>query len=683
MAKFDSEHLRNVVLLSHGGAGKTTISEAMLFAADGTSRLGKIDDGTTVSDYEPEEHKRAGSVQTSIIPCEWRDHKINLIDTPGYADFRGEVVSGIRVAEGAIIVVSAPAGVEVGSQQLWQMANKLDLPRLIFVNKMDRENASYDSAMSSIVETFGRHCVALQVPIGAEDSFSGSFDLLDQDAAVPEGLGDAVEAAREALTEAIAETDDDLTLKYLEGEGLTADELIEGLKQGVASGSIVPVLFGAAISGIGAEALLDATIDLVPSPADVPSPTAETADGEIALSTRNGSPMAALVFKTAADQFVGKMSYIRVYSGAFKSDSQILNATRDEDERVGQLYVVTGKTQESVDELAPGDIGAVSKLSSVLTGDTLSERETPLKLPGLEFPPAVHYMAAYPKSKADLDKITGALARITEEDPSLNIIREPDTLEMLLGGLGDVHVDIAVDKMSRKFGAEIELQVPKVPYMETITGTARVEYRHKKQSGGHGQFAHVLLAVEPLPKGSGFEFVAKVVGGSVPREFIPSVEKGCRQALADGALGGYPVVDVRATLFDGSFHTVDSSGVSFEIAGSHALSDGLKMASPALLEPVMRAEISIPESDAGEVMGDLNGRRAKILGMTPQDAGITMVEAEVPQAEMLRYATELRSQTQGRGTFTMEFDHYELVPGHLVQGIVDAKERREAEAAKA
>ena len=350
---------------------------------------------------------------------------------------------------------------------------------------------------------------------------------------------------------------------------------------------------------------------------------------------------------------------------------------------MGQLYVVTGKSQNSVNELASGDIGAVSKLSSVLTGDTLSERHTPVKLPTLKFPPPVHYMAAYPKSKADLDKITSALARITEEDPSLNVIRQPDTLEMLLGGLGDVHVDVAVDKMSRKFGAEIELQTPKVPYMETITATARVEYRHKKQSGGHGQFAHVLLDVEPLTKGGGFEFEAKVVGGSVPREYIPSVEKGCRQALTDGAIGGYPVVDVKATLFDGSFHTVDSSGVSFEIAGSHALSDGLKMAAPALLEPVMRASIFVPESDTGEVMGDLNGRRAKILGMSPQDDGTTLVEVEVPQAEMLRYATELRSQTQGRGTFTMVFDHYDQVPGHLVQDIVDAKDRREAEDSKA
>ena len=683
MAKFDSEHLRNVVLLSHGGAGKTTISEAMLFAANGTSRLGKIDDGTTISDYEPEEHKRAGSIQTSIVPCEWRKHKINVVDTPGYADFRGEVISGIRVADGAVIVVSAPSGVEVGSQQMWHMADQMALPRLIFVNKMDRENANYESAIASITETFGRQCVALQVPIGAEDSFTASYDLLDPDAAVPEGLGDAVESAREALIELIAETDDELTTKYLEGEALTHDELLQGLKQGVLSGTIVPVLFGAALSGIGAEALLSAIIDLVPSPAESPDAAAATSDGEISLSARNGSPMAALVFKTAADQFVGKLSYIRVYSGGFKSDNQIWNASRDEAERVGQLYVVTGKSQESVDELAPGDIGAVSKLSSVLTGDTLSERETPIKLPGLKFPSPVHFMAAYPKSKADLDKITSALTKITEEDPSLNVVREPDTLEMLLGGLGDVHVDVAVDKMSRKFGAEIELQVPKVPYMETITGTARVEYRHKKQSGGHGQFAHVLLDVEPLTKGGGFEFVAKVVGGSVPREYIPSVEKGCRQALADGALGGYPVVDVKATLFDGSFHTVDSSGVSFEIAGSHALADGLKMASPALLEPVMRAAISIPESDAGDVMGDLNGRRAKILGMMPEDNGITLIEAEVPQAEMLRYATELRSQTQGRGTFTMVFDHYDQVPGHLVQAIVDIKDRQESEAAKA
>jgi elongation factor G len=679
MAKFDTDHLRNIVLLSHGGAGKTSISEAMLFQAGVISRIGRTDDGTTTSDYEEEEQKRAASTQTSILPCPWRDHKVNVIDTPGYADFRGEVVSGISVAEGAVIVVAAPAGVEVGTRQLWQMAGERDLPRILFVNKMDRENVDFESVVASLVEAFGRKCVATQIPIGAEADFSGLVNLLDTDAEVPADLQDAVDAARETMVEAIAETDDDLTEKYLDGEALTAEEMTAGLKQGVASGAIIPVTFGAATEGLGAEELLDTILDLMPSPAE-----SETAMGTVADSDEQVplSGVVSQVFKTSADPFVGKLSYIRVYSGAFESDTQIWNANKKEAERVGQVYVVTGKDQESVSELAAGDIGAVAKLSSVVTGDTLSERGNPITLPEIEFPAPVYQMAASPKAKADLDKITSALARISEEDPSLRVTREPDTLEMLLGGLGDVHVEVAVEKMKRKFGVEIELNMPTVAYKETITSSTSAEYRHKKQSGGHGQFGHVLLTIDPLPRGSGFEFAQKVVGGSVPREFIPAVEKGCRQALAGGVLAGYPVVDIRATLFDGSYHPVDSSGLSFELAGSHALSDGIEHATPVILEPILRAAVTVPEGDTGDVMGDLNGKRARILGMTPMDGGITVIEAEVPQSEMLRYATELRSQTQGRGTFTIVFDHYDQVPGHLVQRIVDAKEKVEAEAAR-
>ena len=680
MAKFDTEHLRNIVLLSHGGAGKTSLSEAMLFRAGVISRMGRTDDGTTTSDYEDEERKRTASTQTSILPCPWKDHKINVIDTPGYADFRGEVVSGISVAEGAVIVVAAPSGVEVGTRQLWQMAGQRDLPRILFVNKMDRENVDFESVLASLVEAFGRGCVAMQIPIGAEAQFSGLVDLLDSEAEVPADLQDTVEAARETLVEAIAETDDDLTLKYLEGEALTAEEMKAGLKQGVASGAIIPVMFGAATENLGADELLDTIVDLMPSPAESEPvmATAEDSDEQVPLSG-----VVSQVFKTSADPFVGKLSYIRVYNGTFKSDSQVWNASKKEAERVGQLYVVTGKDQESVPELAAGDIGAVAKLSSVVTGDTLGEKSKPLTLPEFEFPAPVYQMAASPKSKADLDKITTALARITEEDPSLRVTREPDTLEMLLGGLGDVHVEVAVEKMKRKFGVEIELNIPTVPYKETITASTSAEYRHKKQSGGHGQFGHVLLSIEPLSRGAGFEFAQKVVGGSVPREYIPAVEKGCRQALAEGVLAGYPVVDIRATLFDGSYHAVDSSGLSFELAGSHALSDGIQQANPVILEPVMLAAVTVPESDTGDVMGDLNGKRARILGMTPMGGGITVIEAQVPQAEMLRYATELRSQTQGRGTFTIKFDHYSQVPGHLVQRIVDAKEKAETEVARA
>ena len=682
MADFDTDRLRNIVLLSHGGAGKTLISEAMLFAAGVTSRMGSTDDGTTTSDYEPEEQRRKTSIQTSILACPWRDHKINVIDTPGYADFRGEVISGVRVADGAVIVIAAPSGVEVGALQMWQLAQERSLPRVVFISKMDRENADFQRVLDSLEANFGKQCVPLQLPIGSQDNFSGAVSLLDQGSDVPEEMKEQVEAARERLIEAIAETDDDLTVKYLEGEPLSPDEITHGLRQGVASGVIVPVMVGAGVSGMGVKELMDAIVDLMPSPLEAAPANATDPSNqkEVPLSLDDEGPLAALVFKTSADPFVGKLSYLRVYGGRFKSDSQVWNASKGEPERVGQVFVVRGKSQEPVRELAPGDIGAVAKLSSVLTGNTLSRRDNPILLPGLEFPTPVYQMAVYPKSKADLDKITTALARIGEEDPSLRVTREPNTKEILLGGLGDTHVGVAVEKMKRKFGVDIQLETPKVPYMETITSPTKVEYRHKKQTGGHGQFGHVWLELEPLPKGAGFQFEEKVVGGSVPKEYIPSVEKGAQKAMDEGVLAGYPVVDVKARLVDGSYHPVDSSGICFEIAGGHALTKGIKQASPVLLEPIMQARITLPDSDTGDVMGDLNSRRARILGMTPDGDGITMVEAEVPQAEMLRYAIELRSQTQGRGTFTIEFDHYEEVPAHLVQRIVEARTSERSEA---
>ena len=682
MAKFDTEHLRNLVLLSHSGAGKTVLSESMLHVAGVTTRQGTIEEGNTVSDYEPEEQRRSSSTQTSILACPWKDHKINVIDTPGYADFRGEVISGVNAADGTVIVVAGPSGVEVGTLQMWRMAEDNKLPRIIFVSKMDRENVDFDSVMAALTDSFGRSCVALQVPIGAETDFSGVVSLLEQEPEVPDGLQDQVEAARERLIEAIAESDDDLATKYLEGEPLTSDEIVRGLSDGVAGGQLVPVMMGAPTAGIGTKELMDAVVDLMPSPASSSPVTAvdSSSKEEVTLSMNGDGPLAATVFKTAADPFVGKLSYLRVRSGSLKSDSQVWDANQSEQERIGQVFVVTGKTQEPVDELAPGDIGAVAKLSSVVTGDTLTEKAKPLMLPELAFPSPVYQMAVYPKSKADLDKMTSALARISEEDPSLTVTREPNTLEMLMGGLGDTHVDVAVEKMKRKFGVEILLETPKVPYMETIKSTSKVEYRHKKQSGGHGQFAHVWLEIEPLARGAGFEFDQKVVGGSVPKEYIPSVQKGCVKATNSGVLAGYPVVDLKSTLVDGSFHPVDSSGVSFEIAGGHALSDGIKLASPILLEPVMLVRITMPDSDTGEVMGDMNSKRAKILGMMPQDGGMSVIEAEVPNAEMLRYATELRSQTQGRGSFTMEFHHYDEVPGHLVQSVIDERERQEERA---
>ncbi|MBM3934615.1 MAG: elongation factor G [SAR202 cluster bacterium] len=677
MAKFETNQLRDIVLLSHSGAGKTMIGEAMLFAAGATTRMGNTTDGTTASDYEPEEQKRQTSVQTSILPAQWKKHKINVIDTPGYADYRGEVVSGLRAADAAVLAVAAQAGVEVGTKQMWQMAEEHGLPRILFINKMDRENASYERVMASISEAFGRKCVAIQVPIGAESKFSGVVGLMDAESKAPADLKGEAESARERLMEAIAEADDELAEKYLEGKPLTRDEMAAGLRKGVLAGTIVPVMFGAAPSGKGIHELMDAIVEFLPSPAESAAPKATSGGIAAALKWDAAGPLAAFVFKTSADPFVGKLSYFKVFSGAFKSDSQVFNARKNETERIGQVFVVRGKTQETTDSLAPGDIGAVPKLSGVLTGDTLSVKEKPITIEPLKFPAPVYQMAVYPKSKADVDKMTTALARICEEDPSLVLTREHDTLEMLLCGLGDTHVEVAIEKIKRKFGAEIVLQTPKVPYKETISGRAKVEYKHKKQSGGHGQYGHVFVEVEPLPRGSGFEFAERVVGGSVPREYIPAVEKGCHKALGEGVVAGFPVVDVRATLFDGSFHPVDSSGICFEIAGSHAFANGIKQANPVILEPVMYASITVPDAVAGDVMGDLNSKRARIMGMTPGGEGMTTIEVNVPQAEMLRYATELRSQTQGRGLFTMKFDHYDTVPSNLVQRIVAQRQQRE------
>ena len=679
MATYDTDHLRNVVLLSHSGAGKTILSEAALFTTKATTRLGRVEDETTTSDYEPEEHKRQNSVQTSILPVIHGDYKINLLDSPGYADYRGEVASALRAADSALVLVSAPAGVEVGTIQMWQMAE--DLPKLIVVSKLDRENSDFDRVMEALVEAFGRECVPVQLPVGSEADFSGVVNLLDPNADVPDDLADQAEEARERIIEAAAESDEELADKYLEGEELTQEEIFSGIKAGMSEGTFIPVLATSALNGVGVDELLDAIIGLLPSPADRPAQTAQKGDEDIEITMDSSGPLAAQVFKTSADPFVGKLSYFKVFSGTLKSDSQVWNASRNENERTGTAYTIRGKDQEGVEELAAGDIGALAKLNSALTGDTLCERANPITLPALEFPPPVFSMAAFPKSKADVDKLTNAISRMAEEDPSLSVSREPNTAELLLGGLGDVHVDVAVEKMKRKFGVEILLMTPKVPYKETISRQSNSHYRHKKQSGGHGQFAEVYLEIQPLPRGTGFEFDERVVGGAVPREFIPSVQKGCVKALEAGVIGGFPVVDVKATLYDGSFHPVDSSGVSFEIAGSNAFSDGINQATPQLLEPIMYAQILVPDGDTGDVMGDLNSKRARILGMNPEGNGFTTIEVEAPQAEMMRYATDLRSQTQGRGTFTMRFDRYQEVPTHLVERAVE--QQKELEEARA
>ena len=528
MPNVTTERIRNIALLSHSGAGKTIFTEAMLHTAGATTRLGAVEDGTTVSDYEPEEHKRTTSVNTAIVNVPWKGFKLNVIDTPGYADYRGEVVSAVRVADAAVIVVAAQAGIEVGTGQMWRLAEERDLPRVVYVSKLDRENANFTGVVEALQERFGRHLVPVQLPNGAESSVSGVINVLDPDSDVPSEYEAEFEEARERLIEAVAEIDDDLADKYLEGEEITQDEMLSGVKQGLLEGTLVPILAGAPAIGVGVTEFMDFATSYLPSPAESPPVSARVpgSDDTLDVACDGDGPLAALVFKTAADPFVGKLSYFRVYSGTFRSDSQLHNANRGEGERIGQVFEVRGRDQEGVPELAVGDIGAVTKLNSVLTGDTISSREQPLILGGLEFPSPVYMMAVYPKTKADVDKMTSSLARIVEEDPSLVLTREPDTNELIMGGLGDTHLDVALEKMQRKFGAEMVLDIPRVPYKETISGRARVEYRHKKQTGGHGQFGHVWIEVEPLPRGSGFEFGNTIVGGAVPREYIPSVEKG-------------------------------------------------------------------------------------------------------------------------------------------------------------
>ena len=684
MPKFTTERIRNLALLSHSGAGKTILAEAMLHTAGVSTRMGTVEDGTTVSDYEPEEHKRNTSVNTAILNVPWNGHKLNVIDTPGYADYRGEVVSGIRVADAAVILVAAQAGIEVGTRQMWNLAGERDLPRIVYISKLDRENSDFGGVVAALQERFGRHLVPVHLPIGSETSLAGVINLLDPDSDVPAEYESEFEEARERLIEAIAEIDDDLATKYLEGEEITQEEMLGGVRQGLIEGTLVPILAGSPLKGIGVTEFMDFAAAYLPSPADSPTVSARVpgSDETSEIECDNNGPLAALVFKTAADPFVGKLSYFRVYSGTFQSDSQLQNANRGEAERIGQVFEIRGRDQDAVPELAAGDIGAVTKLNSVLTGDTISTRERPLILGGMEFPSPVYMMAVYPKTKADVDKMTSSLSRIVEEDPSIVLTRQPDTNEMIMGGLGDTHLDVTLEKMQRKFGVEMVLEIPRVPYRETISGRARVEYRHKKQTGGHGQFGHVWIEVEPLPRGSGFEFNNTIVGGSVPREYIPSVEKGVRGALSDGVVAGFPVVDMKATLVDGSFHTVDSSGVSFEIAGGHATTKGLQQARPVILEPIMSVEISVPDDFTGDIIGDLNSRRGRIQGMVPNGDGTTSVQVEAPQSEMLTYATELRSQTQGQGSFTMEFDHFEEVPSHMVDRVVqvtnDLAERAEA-----
>ena len=679
MQNYSTSDIRNIVLLGHNGDGKTTLAERLLFRSGALSRMGKIEDGTTASDFEPEEERRGGSVNLSVLPVEWAGKKLNVLDTPGYMDFLGEMLSGLLVADSALIAVDASTGPQVGTDAAWRRASQRGLARLIVLGKMDRENADYDAMFAQVRSRYGNGCAPVIVPIGAGDSFRGVVDVLSRKAYLEDGtesdvtddMGVDVESYREQVIEAAAEADDDLATKYLEGEDISDEELLSALRTGVTSGDVFPVLAASADEGAGTDALLNVLVNLTPSPADVDAPSAQTASGEEATITPDSDgALAALIFKTTADPFVGKLSYFRVQSGVMNTNSQAWNTAQNQQERVAQIIVPIGKEHANVDSLAPGDIGAVAKLGVSRTGDTLSTREAGIALPAIQFPEPIFSVAVEAKTKADQDKMGPALTRLLEEDPSLTMTRESDTHEIIVSGLGDSHIDVAVHKLARKFGVEVETGTPKVPYRETIRISTRAEYKHKKQTGGHGQYGHVVLQLEPLDRGVGFEFGEKVVGGAVPKNFIPAVEKGIRETLPEGAVAHFPIVDVRAVLVDGSFHAVDSSEMAFKIAASTALKQGIQQAQPVLLEPVMTLEVVTPDDFTGDVIGNLNSKRAHVQGMTTENE-VTTVQAEAPMAEVLRYSTELRSMTQGRASYTMRFSHYEEVPQHLAQKIID------------
>lgn len=673
MEKHTSEQIRNVALMSHTGAGKTTLAEAVLFHTKTIGRLGKVEDGNTTSDFDPDEIRRRSSISASLLPFEWNKSLINLLDTPGYPDFVGELRGALRVVEGAVILICAASGVEVGAELAWKYAEEKELPRIIFVNKIDRENADFFKVVDQIEGNLGRKCVPIQLPIGAESSFEGVMDLITTAPSdAPASLADKAAPFREKLVEAAAESDDDLTAKYLEGEDLSEEEIQRGLQLGTASGKIVPIMVGSATQNKGIVELLNAMVAYLPSPKDKGKIHAQNTQSkqEETIDPDDTAALSALAFKTTADPYVGKLTYLRVYSGILHSDSHIWNASKAHPERVGQLFRVRGKTQEPVPSLAAGDIGAVAKLADTATGDTLSTKEHPLSLQSAEFPKPNLSIAVYPKTKVDLDKMGPALTKLTEEDPTLNVHKDLGTAETILSGMGEAHFEVAVERMKRKFGVDVRTHTPKIPFKESITAPTSAEYKHKKQTGGHGQYGHVVLALEPTPPGTGVEFAYKVVGGSVPKNYIAAIEKSVIETLGGGVVAGFPVTDIKVTLTDGSAHPVDSSDMAFKIAASYAVKKGVSQGQPVLLEPIVNVQITIPDNYTGDVMSDLNGKRAKVLGMTPGD-GINIIDAQVPLEEMLRYAIDLRSITQGRGDHTREFSHYEPVPQHIAQKVID------------
>ncbi len=686
MKEYRTEAIRNIALISHSSAGKTMLSEAFLHITGATTRLGRIEDGTTTSDFEEEEIRRGISLSTSVLPVEYKDVKINVLDTPGYLDFIGEVISALRVADGAIVLVDSVAGVEVGTEITWQQCEKFNLPRFIVINKMDRENANFQKTLAAISEFSTTRVIPVQIPWGEKQAFQGVIDLLTMKAYKGEGKTVAdipaeyqsdAEVARTALIEAAAEGEDVLLEKYLESGELSPDEIMRGLSAVVRNGSFIPVFVTASTAEIGIIPLLDAIVNLMPSPAQITTPVAKIKETETDLPASDAGPLAAYVWKTTADPFVGKLTYFRVYSGVVNSDSRVWNQNKSVEERFGTVAVLRGKETIPTKVVHSGDLAIVPKLAETSTGNTLCDRTTPISLPEPEYPGALYRVAISPKTQADSTKISPTLTRLCEEDHTLSWYNESATGQTILQGMGDQHIDVALRRAETKFQVNLVGNEPRIPYREAITRKGQAMYRHKKQTGGAGQFGEVHLRIEPMPE-SDFEFVNDVFGGSVSSSYMPAIEKGIRNTMIEGIMAGYPVSNIRVAVFDGKEHPVDSKPIAFEIAGREAFKLAFMDAGPVLNEPIMKVEITVPESNMGDVLGDLNTRRARVQGMN-SERGHSIVNAHVPLSEMLRYTTQLRSMTGGRGFFTMEFDHYETVPSHIAQDIVSQSKKDKKE----
>ncbi|MBM3817422.1 MAG: elongation factor G [Acidimicrobiia bacterium] len=689
MKVYDAAAIRNVAVVGHGGCGKTQLVAALLFASGAVNRLGRVDDGSTVTDFDEEEIARKHTLSSSLAHTEWQKSKINLIDTPGFANFLTDARSALRVVEAAVVVVDAVAGVEVQTEKLWSEAAGLGLPRVVAVNRLERDRASLERTLASLHRDCAREIVPIQLPLGEERGFTGVVDLVRMKALtfaadgsgkvtegdVPAALADSAGKAREQLIEMVAEADESLMETFFAEGTLTQEQLVSGLRAATVAGKLYPLVCTSGLHVIGAQPLLDAIASYVPSPAERDFPALAPDGTDTTVKASDTAPYSAFVWKTIADPFAGRITMLRVVSGTLKSDTTVHNATHDSPERLGHLLALQGKTQTHVAELKAGDLGAVAKLKDTKTNDALAEKTTKVKFAEITFPEPVLSYAIEPKSRGDEDKINQSMQRLREEDPTIGYTRDPQTHELLLAGQGQLHIEVTVAKLKRRFGVEVNLKPPRIPYRETITASTEAHGRHKKQTGGHGQFGDCKIRVEPLPRGSDFQFEDDIFGGAIPRQFVPAVEKGIQDARMRGFLAGYPMVDFKATVFDGSYHQVDSNELSFKMAGSLAFKDAMTRARPTILEPVMKVEVYSPSDFAGDLMGDLNGRRGRIAGMDTRGA-MTVIRAQVPMAEMLTYEQHLTSATGGRGSYHMEYSHYEEVPQHL-QGKIIAAARAE------